>query len=257
MLRKELFELIQREGGFAKVNIEKLIPVIEERTGAKLTKDTLKESKQCLKFVVSKIKGRWQRAGRVNVRFIKLNEDWLNQPVDLPVSTPQPSTSAVLRGRPSVDFSQMRREAKRKATGSLTVHAADKLLHAAKRRARSEGRRDLSFVIKAATETPTRPTKVRRILQRPASIPRAYTREQALALFVDANHTKATWQLTTMSAKEQGANIYPAYREVSAGKSECYPDGIQLQPTRAEVPLQSLVRFEFQLLVTPFFQNNQ
>ena len=103
--------------------------------------------------------------------------------------------------------------------------------------------RDPSYVLKEVTATPTRPTKVRRLLQRPASLPRVYTSEQALALFVDTHHTKAMCHLTWISAKEQGVNVYhyPPYREMVAGKGKCCPDGISLLPSRAEVPLQSLL----------------
>ena len=251
MLRRELYALIERHGGVGAVTADSLIKDIESKVGAELSGGTLKECKQRLQVFLSKVRERWRHAHRHEEKFMRENEEWLNGQFDLPVITPlAAAVSAAPRGRPSLGFTEQQREARRMATDRLvTKHTADKLVHAAKRRARSEGRKDLSYILNKATATPTRPAKVRRLLQRPVSLPRAYTREQALALFVDANHTKATWQLTRMSAKEQSANIYPTYREIAAAKRDCYPDGISLQPTRAEVPLQSLVNHTAERIV--------
>ena len=53
-----------------------------------------------------------------------------------------------------------------------------------------------------------------------------------------------------MSAKEQGANIYPLYREIATGKDECCPEGITLQPSRDEVSLQALVNHTAHRIIT-------
>ena len=68
-----------------------------------------------------------------------------------------------------------------------------------------------------------------------------YTPEQALSLFVEGRYTKASWQLTRSSARGQHADIFPAYNRIRAAKVECYPDGVVVEPGRAEVPLQSLL----------------
>ena len=65
---------------------------------------------------------------------------------------------------------------------------------------------------------------------------------EALAVFIDGHHTKRTWQFTRLSANEQGADIYPTYNVIRASKGNCYPTDIEVEPNRAEVPLQSLLK---------------
>ena len=58
---------------------------------------------------------------------------------------------------------------------------------------------------------------------------------------MERRDTKERWQLSRETAIAQGSNIYPSYHEITAAKKECWPEGIDVQPTRAEVPLQSLL----------------
>ena len=209
MLRRELFEFIQGNGGVNKVTIETILAYLDEKRGEQLSGDELSQCKSYLRKLLHKIRCDWAKAGRHLQRYIIQQEKWLKVALDNRIiscrdtdkpSTPirsepcstapcDPSTSAK-RGRPFKPFSELKSSAKRSSTSSLSRHTSDKLLHAAKRRARSEGRKDLSFVLKESVATPTRPTKVRRLLQRQASPPRMSKTNEALAVFIDGRHTK-------------------------------------------------------------------
>ena len=253
-----------QNGGVSKITIEDLLTFLDKRRGTQLPSDKQYQCKCHLHNLLTKIRREWVKAGRHKERYLYQQESWLNKPlekqitwIDEPsssasveqstsardkprVTTGGPSTS-VKRGRPVKRFSELHSSRKRSLTTSLTRHTSDKLLYAAKRRVRSEGRRDLSFVLKECTASPTRPSKVRRKLQRPASVPRMFSPNEALSVFIDGRHTKRTWQFTRLSAKEQGADIYPTYNVIRATKCECYPTDVKIEPNRAEVPLQSLL----------------
>ena len=244
MLRQELYEWIKVNGGVTGVcKVDNLITAIKEKLNRDIPSEIIHEVEQQVHWFIVEVKKRWKQTARKEKVFLSRNKKWLSEPFSSHIrslsNTPAPSS---VRGRPVLPFSAKKRESMRMDTSRIvTKNAADKLLHAAKRRARSEGRNDLAYVIKETTATPTRPTKFRRLLRSHSTPPRLYDRQQALALFVERRDTKERWQLSREAAKDQGANIYPSYHEITAAKKECWPEGIDVQPTKAEVPLQSLL----------------
>ena len=248
LTRRDIFEQVERLGGVLKATPDSLIPFLEKKCDSELHGERLKNCKHDLRRLMSRMKHLWNRANRHREHFVNDNQVWLDDaweeaPLLAAQSDSTPASSQRQRGRPVPDFSALRSaDAKRKATAELTRHTSAKLLHAAKRRARSEGRSDLSYVLEKATATPTRPTKLRRLMKRPASVPRQYSTKEALALFIDARHSKSTWQFARLSAKIQGADIYPTYK-VRSAKEDCYPADIRVEENgmRAEVGLQSLL----------------
>ena len=58
-----------------------------------------------------------------------------------------------------------------------------------------------------------------------------------------------TWQFTRLSAKAQGADIYPTYNVIRTAKGDCYPADIRVEPNRAEVPLQALLNHTSERIV--------
>ena len=203
-----------------------------------------------ISYVVLKLSRIFERGGGQNLppppsgaRVKSANLVWLTEAPGVELAQPDRPASApgCSSGRRAIPFAQKSISSKRKETASLVQHTADKLINAARRRSRTEGKKDLSFVLKNSTATPTRPSKVRKLLERPAKIPTMYTPEEALSVFVEGGFTKASWQLDRSSAKGQHANIYPAYNKIRAAKAECYLDGVVVESNRAEVPLQSLL----------------
>ena len=65
--------------------------------------------------------------------------------------------------------------------------------------------------------------------------------EKALALFLDADLSKATYQLVFNNGLELNSTIYPTYHALKSAKDRCYPDDIQVSVYSAEVPLQPLL----------------
>ena len=66
--------------------------------------------------------------------------------------------------------------------------------------------------------------------------------DKALALFLDADLSKPTYQLLSNNGLELNSPIYPAYHALKSAKDRCYPDDIQVSDYSAEEPLQSLLQ---------------
>ena len=65
--------------------------------------------------------------------------------------------------------------------------------------------------------------------------------DKALALCLDADLSKATYQLLRNNALELNSPIYPTYHGLKSVKDRCYPDDIQVSDYSVEVSLQSLL----------------
>lgn len=69
----------------------------------------------------------------------------------------------------------------------------------------------------------------------------SYTPDEALALYGDGDFTKSSYKLMLSGVKLRNAKIYPSYDLLLQAKKKCYPVGVQVADTFAEVTLQSLV----------------
>lgn len=63
----------------------------------------------------------------------------------------------------------------------------------------------------------------------------------ALSDLVEGKMTRKTYQLIRKRELQNHVRVYPSYHTVSAAKTRCYPPGINVTETLAEVPLQSLL----------------
>ena len=202
--RQQLFDfVIMVSGGFCKVRAEDLVELLEKNLQINFEIDERSACKVQLQWFLVKAKQSWEKAGRHHERFKSANLVWLTEAPGVELAQPDRPASApgCSSGRRAIPFAQKSISSKRKETASLVQHTADKLINAARRRSRTEGKKDLSFVLKNSTATPTRPSKVRKLLERPAKIPKMYTPEEALSVFVEGGFTKASWQLDRSSAK--------------------------------------------------------
>ena len=74
-------------------------------------------------------------------------------------------------------------------------------------------------------------------------IQRQYSKEEALALFVDCKLTKQAYILLRQNAIQVGHFLYPSYNKLQEAKNECCPsvNSMNLTETRAEIGLQALL----------------
>lgn len=109
----------------------------------------------------------------------------------------------------------------------------------------NEGKRTASnFMKEVFGSSPGRPQRVKDAWEEKQSgknAPKVFSPEEALNISVEANLTKAQYQLLRQSALSHNSPIYPSYHIVTNAKNECYPEGIVSNEKYAAVPLQSLL----------------
>ena len=67
------------------------------------------------------------------------------------------------------------------------------------------------------------------------------TKEQALALYVDAKLTVGQYKLITKIAKLSNADIFPCYDDILKAKNDCYPVELDITEASASVSLKNLL----------------
>lgn len=105
---------------------------------------------------------------------------------------------------------------------------------------RAEGNKDASKIIKAITLTPTRATKLQKIMSSTdLNKIKKHTPSEALAIFVEGDFSRRQWEILHSANK----NIYPCYSLIKKAKKDCYPDeqSMRVTETCAEVKLQDLL----------------
>lgn len=118
------------------------------------------------------------------------------------------------------------------------------LTYAIKMRLRSEGNinaaKVLDHIIMKNEE------EVKRILEyyeKPQLSIQPYTKEKALALYIDAKMSKYDYNTIRFNAMEQHCNLYPSYFQIQQAKSDCYPQNTAITVTEsyAKIDLQALL----------------
>ncbi|XP_065679128.1 uncharacterized protein LOC136093881 [Hydra vulgaris] len=136
-------------------------------------------------------------------------------------------------GRPETPFNKSSIRSKdRKVSNIIHMYSTNEILYAASRSLKKDGRNAEAISVKSILYTPQ------------ASL----FSDKALALFLDANLSKATYQLLRNNALDLDSAIYPTYHDLKSAKDRCYPDDVIISDYSAEIPLQSLLQHTSQRL---------
>ncbi|XP_050514918.1 uncharacterized protein LOC126890114 [Diabrotica virgifera virgifera] len=144
-------------------------------------------------------------------------------------------------GRPPKSFEDLCDRSKRRKTKELREHVPVKeLTYAAGVSQPTSGNTDALKIIKDIVSSPTRATKIRKVIKtatKQATI-KKHTPEEALAIFVEGDFTRRQWEIIYKSNN----SIYPCYSFVQMAKKQCYPDeeSIHVTETCSEIRLQAL-----------------
>ena len=260
--RRKVFEILHSAGVIADIQLakEKSMTFLYEYYG--VVKSDVPEhidqltSKSTQDFSY-KLRQRWSKSNRTLENFLDKNREWLDSNLfsdevnsyfskgmdeDVPSTSAVPDTSLPSNaGRPSKDWESLsKRSRQRQATDLLSQKKPLELLYTA-----SQGfykkNPDLKYVLKFAMMSPSRPTRMRKLISQPSKQQEPFTSDEALSLLVATDMTKRSYQTVRTSAKRKRANIYPTYNEVREAKRKCYPEDISISEDPAKVPLQSLL----------------
>ena len=128
-------------------------------------------------------------------------------------------------GRPAKDFSDLSKRSRDRSTAPLREeNSGEKLLHAAAIKLRDEGQGDFASVIAECQESPTRPSKFRRlsgvadaldsIPKNNVTLPTKISPKAALAFVLGQNLTKENYIALRVISKQSNAGIWLAYQHV-------------------------------------------
>lgn len=184
---------------------------------------------------------KWNKNQRCAKRFENNESLWLSNVTEFKISE---SDVANKRGRPHVGYSEGSARQKRKLASevsSVQGHDTKLLVHAASISAYASKANDLNFVLKEAASSPSRATKMRKVLTSNDKKPLPLSPEEALLFLIENNLTKQQYINIREMSKSRNCDIYPHYQKIRECKLQCRPDGLSVTESSAQIPLQSLV----------------
>lgn len=192
------------------------------------------------------IRSRWVQSRWSRHNFLQKNSDWLNGNL---VETEElahgnaPHCSS--QSRATKEFRDLGdKQKKRRIQHLVDNYSHEELSYAARISLYAAGQRDSSSLIKEITEnSPGVSTAVKKAYQSPLSLPKRYSPDEALALFIQGRYTKFSYTIMQTGAKNRSAPIYPSYPLVLGAKKQCYPidESVIITETSAQVTLQGLL----------------
>lgn len=181
---------------------------------------------------------KWKNCSRTLAFFEESNKDWLDG--DVLLIDPTSSNNA---GRPPKEFTECTfKNQVHKVAPLVNKNSCDELVVATRVSLYKAGKRNASEVVSLMNSDAEVASKIKKTVVSGSKYFVAYTPEEALALYVDGGFTKHSYKLMQSGAKKKrNANIYPTYDALLSAKVKCYPLGVQITDSSAEVSLQSLV----------------
>jgi hypothetical protein len=189
----------------------------------------------------SEYKTRWEKAHRMEERFLENNKNWLEVKVYLP------SVKKQIGGRPKISFEKSTERMKRQKTKKLRNSTSlPQLAFTTQMKLRSSGQTDASKLVKEIVSDPTRAHKyIGSYNQSIETI--SMSGQDALALIIDAQLSRHQYNIIRSKAPK----IYPSYKIVQEGKKQCYPkpDKVYVTETSVHVYLQTILDLTTERLV--------
>ncbi|KAL4125867.1 hypothetical protein QTP88_010104 [Uroleucon formosanum] len=177
---------------------------------------------------------KWKAKGvhGIEDKFLKKYKNWLNSTFYLPKIISSNSKNSGRQPRPQKEFSECSSKTKKRRVEQIRCSSA------------------AADLLAQSTEySPSRPVKLRRILNKKEVGMTPYTPEDALAFILNTGISKDMYIQTRLGAKQRNADIYPSYETIKEAKKQCYPDGIKVTNEGAHIPLQNLLNHTLSRLI--------
>lgn len=203
----------------------------------------------------TKLVTRWAKSRKTEF-FIKSNKKWLDaRDISFPVSNKTLHPEFVPETKnlgPSIKpFKQCNDKTKRRRIQKLLqTNESDEITFAAAVTLRASGKRDAATIVQElASSSPQRATNIKK-MRANDNISRMFSKEEALAIYVDCKLTKNSYNLLRTSANNVGHNLYPSYYALQQTKSECCPPENYIVTTEisSEIELQAILDLTAQRL---------
>lgn len=200
-------------------------------------------------FFCRDVEKRWQKCYRKIDVFQKKHNIFLSNTTKIEILdfTPKPSISKAGRKRKS--FEEKSERSKRRQASEVSKAAMDDtelLVRAACSSANKNSNFTLSRALKTTLESPEKILKLSTLEKTNAN---SLSPDEALAFLLENNFSKAQYCNIQSENKSRNCNIYPPYKSLTAVKSKCRPEGIEVLENMARVPLESLLQHTVSRLI--------
>ncbi|CAH0556507.1 unnamed protein product [Brassicogethes aeneus] len=224
-----------------------------------VSSSTQKQWKTVIKDFCNKINIRWRKSGKRIDRFLVRYDKWLeNGSIYFVTATTEEflkEKAHKIVGRPPKPFKEVLYKSKKQKVEHLLKSSTEEITFAAEIALRNDGKKDAANLVKEiSSAAPGRSTEIKHLCEKEnAQKPRQYSKEEALAIFVDCRLTKQSYINLRKSAIKAGHELYPSYKQIQEAKMECCPpeENIFINETRAEmIDLQALMDHTAKRLVS-------
>lgn len=142
-------------------------------------------------------------------------------------------------GRPLTDFSCSSDSNKRQKTADLRKqNSVEVICYAAQMELRKSGNVQASKILQEIFNNPARASEYISALNKVMTANTQLPPEEALSVLVEANLSRNQYNII----REKDKARFPSYKVVQQAKLACYPNGIKVSSSCAEVELQSLLQ---------------
>ena len=238
--RNQLAEFLHENGGISNASYADLQDFLYREFRKKFAIDD-PYIRECQRNILVKLKDRWAAARRTKARFLSKNGDWLSVRECFPGG---PCSSRADAGRPALPFPEKGRRSKLKATEDLRrSHGREELVFCAASKVYEAGQRGAGKVLEEVGSPRRGPSLVARTKARASIDHRNFSADEALALVVDLDLTRAAYRSMRRAAMDHGCSLYPPCGKIRDAKVQCMPpaETIVVESHLAQVPLQDLL----------------
>lgn len=202
MTRRSLFDKMQDQN---LPNFDEKLKYLESYilSSENYSDDELKQLKHKFSYIKSEFKQRWNKADKMDTRFLKNNDEWLKKTFEIPKAQPRSS------GRPTKSFAESSERSKRRKTETLRNTADDDMLiHATQSKLHTSGKKDASSILKQIMTSPKRATKLKKAYKTvQEDKEKQLTPLSALSIFVEAELSRRQYEIIRSASKK----LYPSY----------------------------------------------
>lgn len=171
------------------------------------------------------------------------NAVWLKSKTSVRPHEKLVTSSELKTGRPQLTFSQKSNRSKRRHIMELSKkqnNEAEPLVLAAAMAARKSDQLNLAVVLKETVSSPTRASKLRKLVSTAAPV--KLSADEALAFLLENNFSKEQYCNIRHESKIRNYDIYPLYKDLTHSKYNCRPNGVLVTEKIAKVPLEMLLK---------------
>lgn len=198
--------------------------------------------RQLSKSFLGKFNSKWSGVGENVTELERRHHVWWSNTIKFKFDTNDANNNIDI-GRPQQGFSEICERTKQRRSNKLIAeHGFDQIQHAYLHGLNTSRKKNISKIISKLLTLPTDIVKaIMENLEENESV--TMTSDSALALYIDMDLSKNSYQLLRRNALNHGCQLYPPYIQLGVAKAESHPtiSSMTISASSASVSLQDLL----------------